>query len=253
MNESLNKLLNPESTDFSVLDYDCAYLPNKLVRMKYKYTLKANKTFTSEVVKRGWRRFGYYFFHPICEGCNECKSVRIDVENYKITKSQKKSIKRNQDTKIVIQEPSVTQAHINLYNKYHQFKNDKSNWNSTGIGKREYVDNFVDGYHDFGREVLYFDKNKLIGVDLIDIVDDGISSIYFFYDPDYPRLSLGVYSLIYQIKLANILGLKWIYLGYWVDGCKSFEYKTNFKPQQILDNFPLLEEKADWNYWLEED
>ncbi len=65
----------------------------------------------------------------------------------------------------------------------------------------------------------------MIGVDLIDILDDGISAIYFFYDPDYSRHSLGIYSLLYQIELARVLDLDWIYLGYWVDRCKAFSYK----------------------------
>ena len=109
-----------------------------------------------------------------------------------------------------------------------------------------YHEEFVVGAHEFGKEVLYFVDGKLVAVDLIDILDDGISAIYFFYDPDYEKLSLGVYSLLVQIHLAKSLMLPWIYLGYWVDGCKSFAYKTNFKPYQLLDNFPPLSEIPKW-------
>ena len=245
MNEELD-LLSPASTDFSMLDYDCAYIPGKSVRMNYKYVNHASKKFSTAVIKRGWRRFGKYYFHPICQGCNECKSLRIDVNNYQFTKSQKKSIRRNQETKIIVQKPTLSQDHLNLYNKYHAFKHQKDGWNHRNISQKEYHENFVDGAHDFGREVLYFVDQKLIGVDLIDILDDGISSIYFYYDPDYPKLSLGTYSLLYQIKLAKILELPWIYLGYWVDGCKAFAYKTNFEPQEILDGFPELDVEPDW-------
>ncbi len=248
MNEELD-LLNPPSTDFSMLDYDCAYIPNNKVRMNYKYIDKAHKRFATAVIDRGWRRFGKYFFHPICNGCNECKSIRIDTQNYHYTKSQKKSIKRNADTQIIVQEPSLSQAHIDLYNKYHSFKHQKDNWSHRNISQKEYHENFVDGAFDFGKEVLYIRDDKLIGVDLIDILDDGISSIYFFYDPDYANLSLGTYSLLYQIKLANILNLPWIYLGYWVDGCKAFAYKTNFKPQEVLEGFPQLSKNPNWKEW----
>jgi len=246
MNENDN-LLNPPSTDFSMLDYECAYLPEKKVRMNYKYVPDANKTFASAVIYRGWRRFGKYYFHPICQGCNECKSIRIDVKRYKYTKSQKKSIKRNRETEIIIQKPTLTQAHIDLYNKYHNFKHDKDNWKFREISHREYRENFVDGAKNFGKEILYVKDGKLVGVDLIDILDDGISSIYFYYDPDFSKLSLGIYSLLYQINLANILDLRWIYLGYWVDGCKAFAYKPNFQPQELLDGFPNIDEDADWN------
>jgi len=248
MNEELD-LLNPPSTDFSMLDYSCAYIPRNKVRMNYKYVANASKSFATAVIDRGWRRFGKYFFHPICNGCNECKSIRIDVKNYHYTKSQKKALKRNKETKIIVQEPSLTRAHIDLYNKYHAFKQQKDNWQHRNISQREYRENFVDGAHDFGKEVLYIVDNKLVGVDLIDVLDDGISSIYFYYDPDYAHLSLGTYSLLYQIKLATILELPWIYLGYWVDGCKAFAYKPKFQPQEILDGFPPITEEPEWIEW----
>jgi len=250
MNEELDRdLLNPPSTDFSMLDYDCAYISGNKVRMNYKYVAQASKAFATAVITRGWRRFGKYFFHPICQGCNECKSIRIDARDYHYSKSQRKAIKRNAETKIIVQEPSLTQAHLNLYNKYHAHKSQTDGWTHRNISQREYHENFVDGAHDFGKEVLYIIDDKLVGVDLIDILDDGISSIYFYYDPDYARLSLGTYSLLYQIKLAGILELPWIYLGYWVDGCKAFAYKPKFQPQEILDGFPHISEQPLWETW----
>ena len=87
---------------------------------------------------------------------------------------------------------------------------------------------------------------KVVGVDLIDILDDGISSIYFFYDPEYEKLSLGIFSLMMQISLAKQMGLRWIYLGYWVDGCASFAYKKRFTPHEILEGFPSLEQEPKW-------
>ena len=236
----------PSSTDFCMLDYKCAYLPNKSVRMNYKHIEEATQSYNTALIHRGWRRFGSYYFHPICNGCNECKSIRIDANNFKLSKSQKKSIKRNRDTEIIIQKPSLTQAHIDLYNKYHSFKHLKDDWSHRNISPREYKENFVEGAHNFGKEVIYIRDKKIIGIDLIDILDDGISSIYFYYDPDYPRLSLGTYSLLYQVELAKVLELPWVYLGYWVDGCKAFAYKPNFQPQEILEGFPKINDVAEW-------
>jgi len=250
MKEERSKL-NPPSTDFCTLDYDCAYLEGRKVRMRYKYVSISNKEFNSAVIQRGWRRFGNYYFYPICEGCSECKSLRIDVESFKPSKSKRKAINRNKDTKIIIQKPTVTTNHIDLYNKYHEWKAKKDGWRYRPITYSEYYENFVEGAYNFGKEVLYYRDNKLVGVDLIDILEDGISSIYFFYDPSYARLSLGVYSLIKQIEIAKFLEKKWIYLGYWVDGCKAFAYKTNFKPLQILDGFPKIEEKPPWEDFKE--
>jgi len=246
MNNTIFTEEEPLSTDFCMLDYECAYLSDKTVRMNYKYIEEATKTYNTALIHRGWRRFGCYYFHPICNGCNECKSIRIDVNGFKLTKSQKKSIKRNSQTEIIIQKPTLTQAHIDLYNKYHNFKHKKDDWSHRNISPREYKENFVEGAHDFGKEVLYLKDGKIIGIDLIDILDDGISSIYFYYDPDYSKLSLGTYSLLYQVELAKVLELPWIYLGYWVDGCKAFAYKPKFQPQEILDGFPKIDKVANW-------
>lgn len=246
MNKSQNPL-NPDSKDFCMLDYECAYIPDKKVRMNYKYVQNATKEFNSAVIHRGWRRFGHYYFHPICEGCDECKSLRINVNQFSMTKSQKKSKSRNKNTQIIVQKPTISQMHLDLYNKYHNFKRQKDGWRQKNTTSRDYIENFVEGAGEFGKEVLYIKDQKLIGVDLIDVMEDGISSIYFFYDLDYARLSLGTYSLIYQIELAKILDLEWIYLGYWVDGCQAFAYKPNFKPQQILHGFPDIQSIASWD------
>jgi len=250
MNDKFFTETAPASTDFCMLDYDCAYLPNRSVRMNYKHIEKASQSYNTALITRGWRRFGCYYFHPICNGCNECKSMRVNVKDFKLRKSQKKAIKRNKETEIIIQKPSLSRAHIELYNKYHAHKHKKDDWSHRNISPREYRENFVDGAHDFGKEVLYIKDDKLIGVDLIDILDDGISSIYFYYDPDYLNLSLGTYSLLYQVELAKILDLPWIYLGYWVDGCKAFAYKTNFQPQEILDGFPDIDAFTNWKELL---
>ena len=241
-----NDLLNPPSTDFSMTDYECSYLPNKLVRMHYKYVTQPNQTFATAVIQRGWRRFGRYYFYPVCQGCNGCKSLRIDVENFIPTKSQKKSIKRNKETKVVIQAPTVTSHHLDLYNKYHFHKQAKDGWRYKKISGKEYFENFVDGASNFAREVLYFKDEKLVGVDLLDVLDDGISSIYCYYDPEHSHLSIGTFSLIYQVALAKSMALPWIYLGYWVDGCEAFKYKTNFQPQEILDGFPPIDQEPKW-------
>lgn len=246
------ELQNSKSIDSSVDDNACAYIPGKRMRMNYKRVDVVSKTFATSVAQRGWRRFGRNFFYPACADCIECKSIRIDVSNYKYSKSQRKTINRNDETKIRIQEPSITQEHINLYNKYHAYKAGKDGWNHQDISRQEYYDNFVDGAHDFGKELLYFIDGKLVGVDLIDILDDGVSSVYCYYDPDYPRYSLGTYSLLYEIKLAEMLGLECVYLGYWVDGCKAFEYKENFRPIEILEGYPRTFEKPEWKPWVKE-
>jgi len=235
-----------EYIEYSILDYECPYLPNRNARMYYRFIPKATKKYASSLIERGYRRFGYSYFHPVCNGCDECKSLRIDVKNFKLSKSQKRVIKKNKDTKIIITKPTITFDHVNLYNKFHKFKSQKSGWNYTEIDLQTYYEEFVVGAHDFGKEILYFKDDKLIGVDLIDILDNGISAIYFFYDPDFEKLSLGIYSLLVEIDIAKKLNLDWIYLGYWVKGCKSFAYKTAFKPYELLDGFYDIYQEPNW-------
>ena len=234
------------SIDFCTLDSECAYLPDRKTRMYYRYIPNATKKLATALIQRGWRRFGNSYFYPICKGCRECKSIRIDVQNFKPSRSQKRAIKKNAKTQIYMQKPSLTYEHIELYNRYHKFKEQKSGWSYYEIDLQTYYEEFVVGAHNFGKEVLYFDEDRLIGVDLIDILEDGISSIYFYYDPSYANLSLGIYSLLIQIDLAKRLGLQWIYLGYWVKGCASFAYKSQFKPYEVLDGFPSLDEEPKW-------
>ncbi|WP_457598208.1 arginyltransferase [Hydrogenimonas sp.] len=234
------------SIDFCMLDYDCSYLPQKKTRMYYRYMRHASRKLVTKLVRRGWRRFGCYFFHPICAGCSGCKNLRIDAENFRRSRSQKRVVKKNRETLVHIRKPGMTQEHLDLYNRFHKHKSETVGWHYTPVNPQLYYENFVDGAHDFGKEILYFIDEKLVGVDLIDITEDGISSIYFFYDPDYSNYSLGTYSLLMQIELAQRMGLRWIYLGYWVDGCRSFAYKMNFRPLQMLDGFPPLEEEPDW-------
>ena len=238
-----------ESIDYCTLDYECPYLSNKKTRMYYSFIPKATKKIATTLIQRGWRRFGLYYFYPICKDCNECKSLRIDAKNFQPSRSQKRVIKKNRNTQIIIKTPSISFEYIELYNKYHKYKKNKEGWKFVEADLQTYYEEFVAGAHDFGKEVLYFYNKKLVGVDLIDILDDGVSSIYFYYDPDFNRLSLGIYSLLVQIKLARKLNLDWIYLGYWVEGCKAFAYKPRFQPQEILDGFPSVKEEANWENW----
>jgi arginine-tRNA-protein transferase len=122
----------------------------------------------------------------------------------------------------------------------------KKGWEYQEVTPQSYYNSFVNGYNDFGYEVLYYDGNRLIGVDLIDILEDGISSIYFYYDPEYTKYSLGKFSLFNQIKFAKQSRKKWIYLGYYVENCSSLSYKAHYKPYLTLDGRPNLHENFNW-------
>jgi len=231
--------------EFSTND-KCSYLDNKQQTTHYKVIESCSVTHCQDLIERGYRRFGKMYFRPICATCDECKSIKIDVQNFKFSKSGKRVIKKASEIKSYIQRPTLTEAHLKLFEKYHLYMKDKKGWEHSSVTAQSYYSSFVNGYNDFGYEVLYYIEDKLIGVDLIDILKDGISSIYFYYDTDYMDYSLGKLSLYNQIMFAKKSKLKWIYLGYYVEDCLSLSYKSHYKPYLTLDGKPNLEEEFKW-------
>ncbi len=229
----MNRLLR-ECTD----EEQCAYLENAKQTTHYKIIEDCNIEYCEALIERGWRRFGYMFFRPVCSECQACESFKIDVANYSFSKSERRILNKNKNTKIVIQQPQVTTAHLQLFEKYHVHMKEKRNWDHETTTARHYYMSFVHGHADFGYEVQYYIDNVLVGIDLIDILPSGISSIYFYYDPDYAKYSLGTFSMLQQIQIAKGNHLKWIYMGYYVQGCQSLEYKSRYKPYHILQGRP---------------
>jgi len=231
--------------EFSV-DSECSYLDNLEQKTFYKIIENCSTNECQELIERGFRRFGKMYFRPICSTCSECKSIKIDVDNFEFSKSQRRVLKKASHIKSYIQRPSLTQAHLDLFKKYHLHMKDKKEWEYTEVTPQSYHSSFVNGHNEFGYEILYYDEGKLIGVDLVDILEDGISSIYFYYDTEYMNLSLGKLSLYKQILYAKEAKLKWIYLGYYVKDCPSLSYKAHYKPYLTLQGQPNLEDKYDY-------
>lgn len=220
----------------------CSYLKDKKQTTHYKVIHDCSVQHCESLIERGYRRFGKMYFRPVCEACDECKTIKIDVDNFEFSKSQRRVLRKAEHIQSVIAQPTLTQEHLDLFKKYHQHMEGKKGWEYNPTSPESYYGSFVNGYNDFGFEVLYFDQDKLIGVDLIDILDNGISSIYFYYDPDYAHLALGKLSLLKQIKFAKANNKKWIYLGYYVKDCPSLSYKADYKPYKTLRGRPNTSE-----------
>lgn len=186
------------------------------------------------------------YFRPICSECRACESLKIDAAHYHLTKSERRILRKNSHLTTIIRHPTLTREHLSLFDRYHRYKHHTREWDPPKSDPKNYYASFVQGHGDFGYEVLYFDNNKLIAVDLIDILDEGISSLYCYYDPDYNRQSLGRYTLLQQIEFAHRLNLKWIYLGYYVEGCQSLAYKADYQPALELIGRPEENEIPQW-------
>ncbi len=105
---------------------------------------------------------------------------------------------------------------------------------------------FLIGDGGFAREFLYFDRDRLIGVALADVVSEALSSIYFFHDPEWRSRALGVFSILQQLQFARDHGLRRQYLGYWISECQSMSYKSQYRPHEILQHYPADEEEPTW-------
>lgn len=231
--------------EFSLND-KCSYLNNKEQTTHYKIIDNCSTDHCQDLIERGFRRFGKMYFRPICPTCQECQSIKIDVKNFTFSKSMRRVMRKASDIKSLIQKPTLTKEHLELFDKYHSYMRDKKGWEYQPTSAQSYYNSFVNGHNEFGYEILYFYEDKLIGVDLIDILDDGISSIYFYYDPDFMDYSLGKLSLYNQIKYAKSSNKDWIYLGYYVSECPSLSYKAHYKPYTTLQGRPNINEKYEW-------
>jgi len=237
--------------EFSIND-KCSYLSDRLQTTHYKVIDNCSSEQCQNFIERGFRRFGKMYFRPICNGCDECKSIKIDVKNFNFSKSQRRVLKKASFIKTFMQKPSLSKTHLELFEKYHLYMKDKKDWEHTPVSAQSYYSSFVDAHHEFGYEVLYFDDDKLIAVDLIDVLDDGISSIYFYYDPDYTEYSLGKLSMYNQIKYAKDANKSWIYLGYYVKDCPSLSYKSHYKPYLTLEGKPNEDENFTYKKEVDE-
>ena len=133
----------------------------KLCDIRYKYMENCSSEEQLKMLERGWRRFGNMHFVPECKECNECKTIRIDIEKFQFSKSQKRVLNKNKNTEVYVQKPTVTYEHIDLFNKYHEFMTEKKNWNENIIDVQEYNNSYVNGAHNYGKEILYFRDDKL--------------------------------------------------------------------------------------------
>lgn len=197
-------------------------------------------------MERGFRRFGEYFFTPMCQGCSECVSIRQLVHEFTLSKSHKRIIAKNLNTSVLITRPSISQEKLLLHEKYHQIMAQKKGWAFQCMSPESYVESFVEGFCDFGYEILYEIEGKLVGVGYFDMLENAISAAYFFYDHDFSSQSLGTFNILTQLLLAKSKGLSYFYPGYWIEGHHSMGYKERFKPFEILVNTPDIFELPLW-------
>lgn len=222
----------------------CSYIPNLEAKFRYFYIKNCTTSFYVSLLERGWRRFGNYFFVPICTACEDCISIRQDCQAFVFSKSHKRILKH--PIALQIRRPWMSETHLRLYNKYHQNMQDKKGWEYHSITPEAYYETFVNGSLNFGYEFDYYIKEQLVGVAYVDIVEGAISAVYCYYDHDFAQYSIGTYSILKQIEIAKEYNIRYLYPGYWIRNHASMGYKERFRPFEILRNRPNLEESPIW-------
>ncbi len=200
---------------------------------------------TEHLVERGWRRFGPEYFRPICRGCQECVSLRVPVGEFRMSKSQRRVMRKCGKVSVEIHSPRADAERVALYHKWHSTREEACGWQENPLDEEGYRRQFCFP-HACGREMSYWVDGRLAGVGLVDEMPRSLSSTYFYFDPEFGGLSLGVYSALCEISWARQLGKEYVYFGYRVAGCKSLVYKSGFRPHELLAGRPEEGERAGW-------
>ncbi|MEZ6060853.1 MAG: arginyltransferase [Planctomycetaceae bacterium] len=225
----------------------CGYLSGRMSQMEYRFAFSLTDRHYEQLLERGWRRFGRMIFRPKCRTCRECRSLRIVLDRFQPSKSQRRCRTRNRAIQVEIGPPDVTDEHLSLYNRYHLDMHRRRNWPFRMITRDEYSESFLEGRFPFSREFRYLLNGQLVAIGIVDMTESAMSSIYFFHDPELRHAGLGTYSVLSEIAEGQRTARHRLYLGYYIRECGSMNYKNRFAPHEILrdyvgdDELPLWE------------
>ena len=204
----------------------CSYLPDMQKRFEYFFAYQLSKEEISVLLENGWRKFGMYFFRPRCPGCQSCIPTRVLVDEFSPSKSQRRILRKNSDVKVVFAPLRYEEEAFALYKKH-----SRDRFAQHGSSKDDFLHSFYFSSCPGMQSEFYID-DKLVGIGFLDHGHNALSSVYFVYDTDYQSLNLGTFSILQEIEHAKILGLKYYYLGYYIEKCSRMSYKNKFHPQE---------------------
>ena len=224
--------------------YACGYLPQKLAQSLIAtphHLVDANVY--SGLIQQGFRRSGKFAYRPHCENCNACIAVRVVLADFEPNRSQKRAYKQHAGLTARALPLNYIESHFKLYSAYQAARHPDDHLKKQVEAHRTaQIQNEADEYRHFlcqsnveSAMVEFTDANNQVKiVSVIDIVNDGVSAVYTFYDTLETKASFGTYSIIWLIEWTKMLGLPYFYLGYWIADSQKMTYKQAFKPQEKL-------------------
>lgn len=224
----------------------CSYLPQERASLEITFDPHVTPASYGELLRRGYRRFGWQLFRPACRQCQACVSMRVVVNDFQLSAGHRRVMRQNQDIECHLAPAIVTRQHVELYNRYQAFMHGERGWALQSHTMSSYFEAFVCGPDNIGWEWRYFDGGRLVGVSLMDIAPGAISLVYFFYDPAWRKHSPGHFSILNQLLHARQQNIPHAYLGYWVEGCPSLNYKNRFRPYETLEGYVSVAQEPTW-------
>ncbi|HIE00981.1 MAG TPA: arginyltransferase [Thiotrichaceae bacterium] len=212
--------------------YPCSYLPNRMATTVFvaPFVSKTSLLY-NRLSQHGFRRSGNDIYSPHCEDCQACLAVRLPVKHFTPRRSQRRVWRKNQDLKVSAVAPTFEPEHFNLYSRY--LADRHKDGGMTNPTPEEYIGFLTSTW---SKTVFYEFRleKQLVAIAVVDSVENGISAVYTFFDPNYSERSLGVYAILWEIEEAKRLNLEWLYLGYWVDECQKMSYKIEYQPLEYF-------------------
>ena len=211
----------------------CPYLIGK-VEKRIATDISNNKKIYEELSTNGFRRVENWMYRPVCDNCSACKSYRVDIPKFQITKSLKRVLKNFENFSFELVKNISTKENFELFKKYQLERH--AGGSMSDMDEDEFSSMIETS--PIKTAILEFrDKSRnLVGVVLLDIDETNLSAVYSFYDPKFNKFGLGNYMIIQCLLYGKGKKYNYLYLGYYIKDLSSMSYKSRFKPGQILNN-----------------
>jgi arginine-tRNA-protein transferase len=215
---------------YATPDHDCSYLPGQQASTIFADPkVIIDKHLYSQLSYLGFRRSGQHYYRPNCNNCQACTPIRVNAQGFLKSRSQKRIWKKNINVRGRMLPAGFHEDHYLLYERYILSRH--SDGDMYPPSREQYRSFLVEG-HDTTQFIEFSEDNHLLGIAVCDQLDDGLSAIYTFFDPELSSRSLGTYAILWQLEEARKQNLNYLYLGYFIKECKKMAYKTKFSPYE---------------------